>query len=159
MHVTISLGIISNSWLCLPFLATVFLNLSTAVCFSLLPPQELNYWKIYRKLNKFLLVVHTALLSLVGKTQCFVWCFITGCSRKLKKRCLHDFEIFWTVLIYCQVRHFQSKSKMSLEGGASHSLLKHPFVLALRRWGRFARRNVCDSGTEIPYWWRKSMFT
>ena len=21
--------------------------------------------------------------------------------------------------------------------------------------GRFARRNVCDSATEIPYWWRK----
>ena len=29
----------------------------------------------------------------------------------------------------------------------------------LRRWGRFARRNVCDLATEIPYWqlywWRK----
>ena len=55
----------------LPFFATVLLNLSTAVCFSLQPPQELNCWKIYRKLNKFLLVVQTALLSLVGKTQCF----------------------------------------------------------------------------------------
>ena len=32
------------------------------------------------------------------------------------------------------------------------SLRKHPFLLALRRWGRFARRNVCDSATEIPYW-------
>ena len=30
------------------------------------------------------------------------------------------------------------------------SLRKHPFLLALRRWGRFARRNVCDSATEIP---------
>ena len=39
------------------------------------------------------------------------------------------------------------------------SLRKHPFLLALRRWGRFARRNVGDSGTEIPFWWRKSMFT
>ena len=39
------------------------------------------------------------------------------------------------------------------------SLGKHPFLLALRRWGRFAWRNVCDSATEIPYWWRKSMFT
>ena len=26
------------------------------------------------------------------------------------------------------------------------SLRKHPFLLALRRWERFARRNVCDSG-------------
>ena len=32
---------------------------------------------------------------------------------------------------------------------------KHPFLLTLRRWGRFAQRNVCDSATEIPYWWRK----
>jgi len=29
------------------------------------------------------------------------------------------------------------------------------FSFALRRWGRFARRNVCDSATKIPYWWRK----
>ena len=32
-----------------------------------------------------------------------------------------------------------------------HSLRKHPFLLTLRRWGRFTRRNVCDSATEIPY--------
>ena len=32
------------------------------------------------------------------------------------------------------------------------SLRKHPFLLTLRRWGPFARRNVCDSGAEIPYW-------
>ena len=31
------------------------------------------------------------------------------------------------------------------------SLQKHPFLLALCRWGRFAQRNVCDSGEEIPY--------
>ena len=30
------------------------------------------------------------------------------------------------------------------------SLRKQPFLLALRRWGRFARRNVCDSAKEIP---------
>ena len=35
------------------------------------------------------------------------------------------------------------------------SLQKHSLLLALRRWGRFARRNVCDSATEILYWWRK----
>ena len=33
---------------------------------------------------------------------------------------------------------------------SSSSLRKHAFLLALRRWGRFARRNVCDSATEIP---------
>ena len=32
-----------------------------------------------------------------------------------------------------------------------YSLRKHPFLHALRRWGRFARRNVCDLATEIPY--------
>ena len=30
-----------------------------------------------------------------------------------------------------------------------------PFLLTLRRWGRFARRNFCASATEIPYWRRK----
>ena len=32
-------------------------------------------------------------------------------------------------------------------------------LLSVRRWSRFARRNGCDSATEIPHWWRKSMFT
>ena len=31
------------------------------------------------------------------------------------------------------------------------SLRKHPFLLALCRWGRFAQRNGCDSATEILY--------
>ena len=35
------------------------------------------------------------------------------------------------------------------------SLRKHPFLIALHRWGRFARSNVSDSATEIPCWWRK----
>ena len=39
------------------------------------------------------------------------------------------------------------------------SLRKDPFLLALRRWGRFAWRNVCDSAAEIPYWWLKSIIT
>ena len=30
------------------------------------------------------------------------------------------------------------------------SLRKQPFLLAPRRLGRFARRKVCDSATEIP---------
>ena len=29
------------------------------------------------------------------------------------------------------------------------------FILAPRRSGHFARRNVCASATEIPYWWRE----
>ena len=38
-----------------------------------------------------------------------------------------------------------------MENLTNGSLRKHPFLLALRRWERFARRNVCDSATEIPY--------
>ena len=37
------------------------------------------------------------------------------------------------------------------------SLRKHPFLLALRRWGRSARRNVCDSAAEIRYRCGKSI--
>ena len=35
---------------------------------------------------------------------------------------------------------------------------KQPFLLAFRRWGRFARNNFCDSATEIVYWWRKIVY-
>ena len=35
------------------------------------------------------------------------------------------------------------------------SLRKHPFLLTLHRWGRFAQRNICNSATESPYWWCK----
>ena len=33
---------------------------------------------------------------------------------------------------------------------SSGSLRKHPFLLALHRWGRFVRRNVCDSARNVP---------
>ena len=33
---------------------------------------------------------------------------------------------------------------------SSGSLRKHPFLLALRRWGHFVRRNVCDSTRNVP---------
>ena len=35
------------------------------------------------------------------------------------------------------------------------SLRKQSFLLSPRRRGHLARRNVCDSLTEIPHWWRK----
>ena len=54
---------------------------------------------------------------------------------------------------------FRGTQRQFSENVCSDSLRKHPFLLALRRWGRFARRNVCDSAKEIPYWWRKSLFT
>ena len=42
-------------------------------------------------------------------------------------------------------------AKSKLLGMLVSSLQKHPFLLAIRRLGRFARRNVCDSAAEIPY--------
>ena len=50
---------------------------------------------------------------------------------------------------------FKERCWMRLAWRHRHSLRKHPFLLALCDWGRFARRNVCDSAAEIPYWWRK----
>ena len=40
-----------------------------------------------------------------------------------------------------------------------NSLSNLPFLFAPRHWGRFARRNLCDSATETPYWWHKSIIT
>ena len=48
---------------------------------------------------------------------------------------------------YTSARLFTSILNVECES----SLRKQPFRLALRRWGRFARRNVCDSATEIRY--------
>ena len=54
-------------------------------------------------------------------------------------------------------QHFSwPRSKKSIRfifdpGQNATSLRKHPFLVALRRWKRFSRRNVCDSAAEIPY--------
>ena len=45
-----------------------------------------------------------------------------------------------------------AESTESTSGFVKASLWKQPFLLASYRWGRFAKRNVCDSATEIPYW-------
>ena len=44
----------------------------------------------------------------------------------------------------CRAGHFVGVTK-------GCSLRKQPFLLALRRWGRFVRRNVCDLAAQIPY--------
>ena len=49
---------------------------------------------------------------------------------------------------YCQWSAIKKKTVITLTSLAAFSLQKHPFLLALRRWGCFARR--------IPYWWRKT---
>ena len=43
--------------------------------------------------------------------------------------------------------------------GITCSLWKQPFLLAPCRFWHFARRNLWDSATEIPYWWCKPVFT
>ena len=48
-----------------------------------------------------------------------------------------------------------AESTESTSGFVKASLWKQPFLLASYRWGRFAKRNVCDSATEIPYRCRK----
>ena len=41
------------------------------------------------------------------------------------------------------------------KGTMKPSLRIQPILLAPRRYGCFARKNICASATEIPYWWRK----
>ena len=53
--------------------------------------------------------------------------------RTISKQLMHCFRDFWTLLL----------RYVFFWGISSHcSLRKHPFLLALRRWGRFAGRNV-----------------
>ena len=60
----------------------------------------------------------------------------------------HDTHIDFLPLLKCKALHFAVDFFKVL----FFSLWKHPFLLHLRRWGRFARRNVYDSAAEIPYW-------
>ena len=81
----------------------------------------------------------------------------------LGSKCYYRWYLYytWVQLLHLCLRSFHrytNKSKLWREKQTNlawSSLRKHPFLRALRRWGRFARRNVCDSATEIPYWWCK----
>ena len=59
------------------------------------------------------------------------------------------------VVVVAVVVVFYSRRKERVERlrffSVKASLRKHPFLVAPHRWGRFARRNVCDLATEIPY--------
>ena len=46
-------------------------------------------------------------------------------------------------LLYQAMNGAYHPRESELAGLQSGSLRKHPFLLALRRWGRFARRNGC----------------
>ena len=78
-------------------------------------------------------------------------------KKKFKKKCEYRIPHFLSIFIYGYTCNYQRDIFQHTEcmQCITFSLRKHPFFLALRRWGRFARRNVCDSATEIPYWWRK----
>ena len=75
----------------------------------------------------------------------FSWEFDRVCFQKFPKENQSKIVYFYSVINEYPKRY--------------NSYITHPFLLALRRRGRFARRNVCDSAAEIPYWWCKSMFT
>ena len=61
-----------------------------------------------------------------------------------KKLISHTFSVKFQVLR----REFLRNQSVYWAQIFRDSLWKHPFLLAPRRWGRFARRNVCDSATE-----------
>ena len=61
-----------------------------------------------------------------------------------------ELQMFASIFSARGVLYAMSKSKTH-NCECNNSLRKYPFLLALRRWGRFARRNVCDSAAEIPY--------
>ena len=52
-----------------------------------------------------------------------------------------------------------TKKNLKRYGSPFFPSLVRFFLMAPRRQGRFARSNVSDLATEIPYWWRKSVFT
>ena len=60
-----------------------------------------------------------------------------------------------TPLLLLTLRSWDTFSFMVIKLPLAHNLRIQPFLLAPRRQWRFARRNVCDWATEIPYWWRK----
>ena len=78
-------------------------------------------------------------------------------KKKFKKKSEYRIPHFLSIFIYWYTCNYQRDIFQHTEcmQCITFSLRKHPFLLALRRWGRFAGRNVCDSATEIPYWWRK----
>ena len=68
-------------------------------------------------------------------------CFHCDCTRREAKSTCHV-NVSHSIIVITQFN-----IKVSLQ--------KHPFLLALRHWGRFTRSNVCNSATEIPYRWCK----
>ena len=93
-----------------------------------IPNMKLRNWKIYRKFGKTLQEILLCFILPVG-LSCLQIVWININQIKLIVKCLKSWPqpLLWS------------------------SLRKHLFLLALRRQGRFARRNVCDSAAEIPH--------
>ena len=122
----------------------VLINVITIRC-------QLNYWTLIWDITSNLILtfpIHPSLNS---------WTPFWSSYKLVNSEITKNYDMWTAELTY----PYTHKKEIILLPKDSHciSLRKHPFLLALRHWQRFARRNVCDSEAEIPYWWRKSMFT
>ena len=81
------------------------------------------------------LKISSSRFELVKNLSCFAFSQLSLPASYLHNNGAELVEDFWNWVPLSRCRLF--------------SLRKRPFLLALRRWGRFARRNVCDSSTEF----------
>ena len=124
---------------------------------------DLNF--VMKSLGKWLL--RWATMTTFGRVQLLVegWGYhfkgsflITADTECWQMHCNKSALVRETSLTFC--RYLRKYTKVGLVSKKHQtSLRKHPFLLALRRLGRFTRRNVYNSVAKIPYWWRNSMFT
>ena len=71
----------------------------------------------------------------------------------LFNRCAHKLKVFSHFLAMAEIDfcciHTRDKQTHAMDTTLIYILWKHLFLLALRRWGRFVWRNICDSAREI----------
>ena len=108
--------------------------------------------------QKFPLVSVIVVVGLANLSCCCDHCM--NVANKPDKKMWKEIILFWShvtsVFQGLSLSLRRTGRREPWERGCGHvSLQKHPFLHTFRRWGRFARRNVCDSAIEIPYWWRK----
>ena len=89
-----------------------------------------------------------------------VWCvsYYSLCMMSDVSHAMYDVLCVMSDVL-CEMSEVRSQTLCQMQGGRGgveeNRLPPPPYLLALRHWERLARRNVCDSATEIPYWWRK----
>ena len=99
--------------------------------------------------------IYYRFMKILLQKQTNIWSLYTAKSRRTFMKGGMGRESNWSKELFTHPRKFYYLKSQLTWQKPRPSLRKHPFLLALRLWGRFARRNVCDSATEIPYWWRK----